>query len=310
MVDPKHPSDIPRMVPDRDDIRSRQQQQSKRQPDAVKPKASVGTSSVAPRPAQTPWVLIVFLLIVSVAVVYLALQQYSTQQLINAYEERLSIADERIVTLEQALTQTDESVAMNETALNAQFKAIKAESDMQMSEIRKLWDVANKRNREWIEANQEAVKQASDSIAAVTAQTNRISEQVSTVQASMTSLNSERESDLAALTQLNTQMQDQNRSMETLSSSLAEIGAQLESVSIEDIQEQIISLTLAQENLLAEQGDLANNDESYQRQLSDMQQSINAIDASRLELNRRLVALNAQLDDVNARLTSIAGPGQ
>jgi hypothetical protein len=139
--------DLPRMVPDRDDIRSRNVRANPERKPAVEKKPNAVQSK-----SHTSWVVALFLIVAGIAIGYLALQQYSAVQLLNSYEERLMLADERIVRLEQSLTQTDESVSMNGTAINAQFKAIKVETDMQMDEIRKLWDVSNVRNRAWIVA--------------------------------------------------------------------------------------------------------------------------------------------------------------
>lgn len=290
--------DMPRMVPDRDDIRRRSQPSPEKKPTA-KPREK------AKEPAtQGPsWVFVILLVVAGVAIGALALQQYSMSQLLNSYEERLELADDRIVSLERALTETDESVSMNGTAINAQFKAIKSETDMQMSEIRKLWDVANKRNKTWIEENQAALEAQQETLTGLTTQ--------------IAALEAGQDSDEQRLAQLSGQLEAEQSRFEQMSASFAEFETELSDMSAaveealqNNYEERILSLTLTQENLLAEQGTLESNIRGNRSDLDELQSTLNAIDTGRQETNARLSALRAQLDSLDARVTSLAGPGQ
>lgn len=278
MSDKPNFGSIPSMVPDRDDIRERHT------PPPTQPtKEPIDDIPLDDDylPSKTPWGLVVSVAVLAIAAIFMAYQQYSLHQLQASYEERLELADDRIVSLERALNQTDESVALNETAINAQFKAIKSDTDVHMSEIRKLWDVANKRNKNWIEENQAALK---SQLAAVNANEQTLDELSSQLQSSdqaVASLNSQ----LSPLQQLTQSNKDALASMTQQLNSLNET---LEGALQANIEERLISLTLAQEDLLAEQA-------SYSQQLR-------AIDASRIETSKRLTALANQLDALSARL--------
>lgn len=299
MVDKSVPDSIPRMVPDRDDIRKHTPVTKERKPvPEAKPAKPV-------RGNKSNWGSVLLLSLLGVAVILLALQQYSQYQLQQSYEERLALADERIVNLEKALTQTDESVVFNETAINAQFKAIKADSDLHMSEIRKLWDVSNKRNREWIEENQTAIAQQLKQIDAARASLNALATQQQTDTAAIESINNQMVGLASAdeLQSLSTSLEQSRQELVLLGTEVTEVNDQLSALSQANLEERLLTLTLTQENLLAEQTD---NTAS----LAEISQHINAIDAGRLETNKRLTALTNQLDTLNARVTALAGSGQ
>jgi len=244
--------------------------------------------------------MVTLLIVAGIAIGYLALQQYSMEQLQNSYEERLALADERIVYLEQALTQTDESVALNGTAINAQFKAIKTESDTHMSEIRKLWDVTNKRNRVWIDENKEGLA----------AQTKV----VSGIESSITALKSSQDSDEKLLSALAEKLETEKLEIAKIDKSLVSVSEKMdaatravESMNQSNYDEQLLTLTLTQENLMAEQGQIGNAQAKNSTQVQDILDSLNAVDAGRLETNKRLTALSGQLETLEARVTGLTG---
>ncbi|TXR53927.1 hypothetical protein [Reinekea thalattae] len=282
MSDKPNVGSIPSMVPDRDDIRERHTP-----PPSPPPKEPVDDIPFDDDylPSKTPWGLVASVVVLAIAAIFMAYQQYSLHQLQASYEERLELADDRIVSLERALNQTDESVALNETAINAQFKAIKADTDVHMSEIRKLWDVANKRNKNWIEENQAALKSQLASVNAAEKSIDELADQLNSSDQAVSSLKGQL-SPLQQLTQSNKQ------ELASMTQQLNSLSDKLEGALQANIEERLISLTLTQEDLLAEQA-------SYSRQLQ-------AIDASRLETSKRLTALASQLDALSARLDALA----
>jgi len=291
--------DLPRMVPDRDDIRSRNARAHAERKPTVEPKAN----NVSSRP-RTSWVVEFFLVTAGVAIGYLALQQYSSVQLLTSYEERLLLADERIVSLEQSLTQTDESVSMNGTAINAQFKAIKTETDLQMDEIRKLWDVANKRNRTWIEENQAALTEQIKNVGLIEAS-------LATVQAGQTQ-DAQR---LAVLSDLlsaeeseRVQLEQQLKAnTERLTAELVATSSTVKGILDANYDEQLLTLTLTQELAIAKQDQISARQKTNTANITELLGAIKAVDAGRLETNKRLTALSGQLDTVNARLLALTG---
>jgi hypothetical protein len=287
--------DLPRMVPDQDDIRSRNVRSHSERKPSVEPKASNVKSK-----AHTSWAVAFFLLVAGVAIGYLALQQYSSVQLLSFYEERLILADERIVSLEQSLTQTDESVSMNGTAINAQFKAIKAENDLQMDEIRKLWDVANKRNRSWIEENQ----------LALTEQVKK----VGLIEASLASVQAGQAKDTQRLAVMSDQLsaaesdrEQLEQNTERLTAELAAAANAVSNILDANYDEQLLTLTLTQELAVAKQDRISAEQQTNTANISELLAAIEAVDAGRLETNKRLTVLSDQLDTVNAKLLALTG---
>jgi hypothetical protein len=291
--------DLPRMVPDRDDIRNRNARIYTERKPSVEQKASV----VKSRP-HTSWAVALFLIVAGVAIGYLALQQYSSMQLLNSYEERLMLADERIVSLEQSLTQTDESVSMNGTAINAQFKAIKVETDLQMDEIRKLWDVANKRNRSWIEANQVALAEQIKNVGLIEASLAMVQADQTQDTQRLAVLSDQLSAEESERVQLEQQLK---QNTERLTAELAVSSSAITSILDASYDEQLLTLTLTQELAIAKQNQINTRQETNNANITELLGAIQAVDAGRLETNKRLTALSGQLDTVNARLVALTG---
>ncbi|MEX0623066.1 hypothetical protein [Saccharospirillum sp.] len=295
MSDSKPGSDLPKMVPDRDQIRGRQ---------STTTPSSTPRATASPRRSEPPsrggsaptllWVLVLVLFAVSAG---LGLMAYSQKQSLALFDERLQLADDRIVSVQRSMTATDESVAMNETAINNQFRAIKAETDMQMSEIRKLWAVANERNREWIETNQQNIAQIQSGVQAqiearqqaVASLTSRLNEQAATTNAQSESLS-------ALQAELN-----------QASAAFAELQASLENLNLASLEERLLSLTLTQESLLVEQGTVTMNQQLLQEEVTELNDVLRSIDAGRLEANRRMVAVSERVDALEDRLSAASG---
>lgn len=297
MADTKPGSDLPRMVPDRDEIRTRKGgagASSTRTP-PVQPGSGRPSAPAKKTGGTLVWVVMVVLL---AAIVGLGLMAYSQRQLLASYEERLQLADNRIVSLEQAMNETDESVAMNETAINAQFRSIKSETELQMTEIRKLWDVANKRNKNWIEENQQAIGQ-------LQADTQKQDERLNVLQ---TSLNQQTDR-VASLSKSTAEREAAIESLRSeLNSSreqLASIKQSVEAFNTSELEERVISLALNQETLREEQGRISNAQQQVSDRVGSMEEIIESIDAGRLETNRRLVALREQLQTLETRVSAL-----
>lgn len=293
MSDSKPGSDLPKMVPDRDQIRSRQS--------AAAPSSSP-RNTAPPRRTEPParssggvppllWILVALLFATNAA---LGLFAYSQQQSLAMFDERLQLADDRIVSVQRSMTETDESVVMNESAINNQFRAINAETEMQMSEIRKLWAVSNERNRDWIETNQQNIAQLQSGMQteaeareqAVTSLTSRLDEQASA--------NDSQSQSLAAV----------REELEQTSDSFAALQASLESLDPASLEERLLSLTLTQESLLVEQGTSTMDRQLLQEEVDELNDVLRSIDAGRLEANRRLVAVSERVDALEDRLSA------
>lgn len=76
------------------------------------------------------------------------------QQMLAAEQDRLNDANRRLAVLEQRLSATD-------TAMSQEGQDTKQQINLWESEIRKLWAIANERNKDWIKENQAGLKTVS-----------------------------------------------------------------------------------------------------------------------------------------------------
>ena len=151
------------MVPDKEDIALRKTAPVKS--DQKPPAAQKGNKQ--PVRASTPWHVLLTGLVV-LLVVFMYWQNYRLNQSIQVQIDELNLAKARVGVLENQLSTTDENLVMNEASIKAQL-------NLHMSEIRKLWDVANKRNKDWIEENQAAIKTLQGSQSAASGKLNSLS---------------------------------------------------------------------------------------------------------------------------------------
>lgn len=296
MSDSKPGNDLPKMVPDRDQIRSRQSTagpsstaRNTASPARKEPSTSRGGSAPA-----LMWVLVLVLFAINAG---LGLMVYSQRQSLAMFDERLQLADDRIVSVQRSMTETDESVVMNETAINNQFRAIKAETDMQMSEIRKLWAVSNERNRGWIETNQQNIAQLQSSVQS----------QIEARQQAVASLTSRLDEQAVANDAQSESMSALQSELEQTSDAFTDLQASLVNLDPASLEERLLSLTLTQENLLVEQGTVTMNQQLLQEEVDELNEVLRSIDAGRLEANRRLVAVSERVDALENRLSAAGG---
>jgi chromosome segregation ATPase len=139
---------LPRIAPTRDDIESRRT--TARKGDAGPPRrgASGGGSSV-----MTNLVMIVLIAGLTACGWFLLTQQQALDEARTARSD----AERRLLRIEERLSMTDQ-------ALNATESQTQTQLEFWESEIRKLWDVANKRNKDWIEKNQAAIAKLTQTV--------------------------------------------------------------------------------------------------------------------------------------------------
>lgn len=80
------------------------------------------------------------------------------QNQLDANERALAGAGERLQVLEERLRLTDAAMTESGADTNQQI-------NLWESEIRKLWDVSNKRNKDWIQGNQKAIRDHASTLA-------------------------------------------------------------------------------------------------------------------------------------------------
>src|SRR5699024_6038967 len=141
---------------------------AKAAPKATAPVAASGSSN------KGLWflVLVLLLLVAGLAAAGWGFYQQFTE-VKSQLDHELSQSDERLGSLATELSSTGENVSSNISALQkaadtlaANHKALEGEQKKQMDEIRKLWDVSNKRNKAQIDANEKEIKALKDALTA------------------------------------------------------------------------------------------------------------------------------------------------
>ncbi|MBH79332.1 MAG: hypothetical protein CMQ49_02330 [Gammaproteobacteria bacterium] len=172
-------------------------------------------------------------------------------------------AAERIAVLEDRLRVTDE--AMTETGQDTQQKL-----GFWESEVRKLWAVANERNRKWIKDNERNI--------------DKLQKSASAIDASLRDLNSAVSRHDAAFAQ-----------QQAIIDQLASVDLQMQQ--LVNIQRDLTDkVNAAQQTMAGLQSGLSGR-------VTENEQAVVAIDAYRLQLNSRLAALERRMDGLSAPAT-------
>ncbi len=99
----------------------------------------------------------IILLALSAACGWLGWQTYQMQQQLTKAEGEITVARKHLDILGSKLSETGDSFSETETVYDKQFK-------LWESEIRKLWVIANERNKKAIDANSRGLKKISSSV--------------------------------------------------------------------------------------------------------------------------------------------------
>jgi DNA repair exonuclease SbcCD ATPase subunit len=254
-------TDIPRMVPERDDVVSYQRQK----PQAAKPKAERSRAVEADDEYDEPAVgsggkVIVYLLAVVTAGL-LAWSGWQQQQLSDARVE-MAASQARISDLEQRLSVTDESVNQSSVAIQVKLKDLDGE-------VRKLWDNVWKKNQEALAAHQAQLAALDKAVKAAQAELARVSQGLIAQQKSVDAMRG--------------QLEQVAKTEATVELSKRKLDEQ--QVALESVTEKLNRIT-AEQNKLAQR--IATNEEWVQ-----------SINNFRKQTNRELVNIKSMIAPVS-----------
>ncbi|AJQ94524.1 hypothetical protein [Gynuella sunshinyii] len=272
--------ELPSLVPDRDEIVSRQR--------SLKSSRSKPGQAAKPADKKTGtgflWFWVVLLITVNTGLGWWCFQLYS--KLEQAGSDR-AILTARVEAMEQQMSATDENLVLNETSLQNRFSNI-------MAEIRKLWDVSNKRNKAWIQTNQEDIKniiegnkQADKSLTAILEQLAPLKEQLNTQQTTVV--------DLQSLSQ------EAKIGLEALKKNLNDLQKQYEAANA-----RMDELALGQQ-LLSDQSQLEPRISSLEQKEKSMSLDLESISTSRTQVSARLVSLQNQIKALEQQILELKG---
>jgi len=250
--------ELPSIAPARDDIATRRPTSRRAEP----PRGGV--------PPLFSLLLAVLVLGLSVSGYFLASQQ---QALAEAQAARAQ-AEARLARIEDQLSLTGQALSETENETQSQI-------NFWESEIRKLWDVTNKRNRAWIEENQAAVKRRTNDLESQGSTVKSVAAQASDLKRALAA-QAELVSDVKALKTRSNELLARQRSITDQLNATTQTAKALEA-------------TLAQ-------------------RVKDNEEAITAIDGSRRDMVRRLTTLSDRLTALEGgapaaqTLTPISGP--
>jgi len=292
---PQNLNDMPRMIPDRDDIAMRRKRFSD-DPEAVDKASGQPAKSGG---GGTSIGLVVVLIAVLGVCGYLGWQNYNMQQQLQLSSEELAISIKRIEALENQLTTTGENMNLSESALQARLKNI-------MSEIRKLWDVSNKRNKGWIKKNEEDLAKLQQgqadqvkSLDGIKASVAKASESVSGAEARAIAATETVDAVVSAQSTIKNDVTTINSKLSSLGAAVGETTTQLGELSLtmQLLSDQVNGSDASQ--LIAE---VKTNFEKFS---SEAGQDIESINANRVQVNQRLTSLQKQIQSLEAQIQSM-----
>jgi hypothetical protein len=230
---------------------------------AQRPAGSVGAQAVAQPAAKSGkgllWFMFVLLLIVIGACAWLGQQVMQLQQQQAASSNALQLERSRVESISAQVHETGSSFVETGNVLESKFKFFD-------SEIRKLWDVANKRNRKGIEANK-----------------TQLAKTAKSTQSAQTKLKT-----------LATKQAATSKSTDKLSRQLASENTALRAT-VEAQNEQLLIMEAEMELL---QQRLKNVPNDLAVRVANNEEAVQAIDASRQQLFKRISQLQQQLDSL------------
>lgn len=218
---------IPDIKPSQEEIALRQKQMQARKAAAARSAKSMRAPTAAPESRQTlAMVALIVTIVVGVLAGFLFVQLQAVQKSLGEAEEIIQSQAQNIGVLNEKLSVTGENANMSVDAL----KSIVKEHD---SEIRKLWDLSNKRNRSDIAANAKDIKAIKSSvhkaITSVDAQAKKVTAFDGRVKKAEQSLEgigerlSKAEVSVRSLAEVELRIAQQSETLQTLQSEVAKL---------------------------------------------------------------------------------------
>ncbi len=189
---------------------------------------------------------------------------YEVQQKLDQSNRLLEKGQENVRELENRLAATGTDVSKT-------LQIMQGRTETNEFEIRKLWDVSNKRNKGWINDNQAAIE-------TLKKQSAEVSARVSSAQASVQEVQTQFTAFASAMDNIRKELQAENTELTT---QVSLVRGQL--------QDQTDKLVAAERELLI-----------LKNQIADTEEAIRAIDRHRSQLSQQILDLKQQLGQTSS----------
>jgi peptidoglycan hydrolase CwlO-like protein len=241
---------------------------------------------------------------------------YSQNQRVQVLESQLEEADYwarqsklALARFEGDLSETGENLQERGASLADQIAAQKKQLDTADSEIRKLWAIANERNKKRLDEHQER-------IAAVESGLAESKQAIGGLEASVEKVRTSLSADVASLKQQTetsiTALQDANRQataqLTKLSQQLADVDQVIESRIRRFEQEQKLGISGMEGRIAALERETAEISgdgrvQALRNELASLKRTVDSIDASRSQLTSRLVRLSEEVNQLRTQVS-------
>ena len=227
------------------------------------------------------WMMACLVLVVLIAVlgVWFSKQVAGLQAQLD---NRLTESSEKMGNLQSRLSATDESLNQSSGKLLDTVQSHGKKLDANQDEIRKLWDLSNKRNKAAIVEQKKALNALSASVSDVKKGQAGVDGKLKSISTDAAALKKQVESAVAAVNKSSDQWQSQIGQMQTRVEVLVD--------SIKQLERQQTSLKSGLDKVEKAQGKISTLD----GRVDDVEAAVAAFDAYRLQVNSRLDSLEGR----------------
>ena len=247
---------------------------------------------------------------------------YIQGQRIQVLESQVEEADSwvrqsklALARFEGTLSETGENLQEAGVSLDEQLASQKTRLDTADSEIRKLWVIANERNKQQLEQQAAAISELETALgknrndlvsvqASVASAETAMSEAVKLQQGERAELAARVSAVQTSASSLKTELGAANQKTETLAKSVDErIAASIRRFE----QEQKLTTSSIESRIAALEKEVTgtasgNRLEAVQREIAELKKTVEVIDSSRSQMTSRLVRLSQEVNDLQAKL--------
>jgi chromosome segregation ATPase len=241
---------------------------------------------------------------------------YVQNERIEALEGQLEEADYwarqsklALARFEGELSETGESLQERGASLEEKIAANDKRLDSADSEIRKLWVIANERNKKRLDEHQQRLADVDDQLAQANKAVADLSaslEQARTgLSADVAQVRQRLDDSVASLERAN---QEATQQLTRLSQQIGDVDQVIESRIRRFEQEQKLGISGMEGQVAAleqKMGSMAGDDEvrALRNQLSELKKTVDAVDASRSQLTSRLVRLSEEVNQLRSQVS-------
>lgn len=242
---------------------------------------------------------------------------YVQEQRIQALEGQLEEADYwarqsklALARFEGELSETGESLQERGASLEEKIAGNDKRLDEADSEIRKLWVIANERNKKRLDEHQQRLSsldgQLSEAAKSVSDLNSTVEQARSSLAADVAQLKQQLEGSVAALEQANQEAEGQ---LARLSQQIGDVDQMVESRVRRFQQEQQLTISGLESQISALQRDVGamaggGDIQALSNQLSDLKKTVDSVDSSRSQLTSRLIRLSEEVNQLRSEVSA------